>query len=38
VLAELLPVLPSVAGEVLPELSRMLVSRISARLVRELYV
>lgn len=38
VLAELLPVLPTVASEMLPELSRRLLSRVSARLVRELYV
>lgn len=34
---ELLPVLPTVAREVLPQVSSMLVSRISARAVRELY-
>lgn len=34
---ELLPVLPTVAREVLPQVTTMLISRISARAVRELY-
>jgi hypothetical protein len=34
---ELLPVLPTVAREVLPQVTSQLVSRISARAVRELY-
>jgi len=38
VAAELLPYLPAVAQEVLPELGRQLVSRISARFVREVFV
>jgi aarF domain-containing kinase len=38
VAAELLPYIPAVAQEVLPELGRQLVSRISARLVREVFV
>jgi hypothetical protein len=38
VAAELLPYVPAVAREVLPELGRQLVSRISARLVREVFV
>eukprot|EP00877_Chromochloris_zofingiensis_P007733 jgi/Chrzof1/3212/Cz12g16050.t1_COQ8 len=37
-LSQLLPVLPQVAYQVLPQLSRALISRISARIVRELYV
>lgn len=36
--ADLLPVLPTVATEVLPELAQKLASRIGARLVRELYM
>eukprot|EP01024_Parvocaulis_polyphysoides_P073626 TRINITY_DN9489_c0_g2_i1.p1 TRINITY_DN9489_c0_g2~~TRINITY_DN9489_c0_g2_i1.p1 ORF type:complete len:206 (-),score=22.77 TRINITY_DN9489_c0_g2_i1:252-869(-) len=35
---DLLPVLPNVVNEVMPELSRRLFSRISARLIRELYI
>lgn len=38
VAAELLPYLPAVAQEVLPKLGRQLVSRISARFVREVFV
>jgi aarF domain-containing kinase len=38
VLTELLPLLPTVARETLPELGAALLSRISARVVRELYV
>lgn len=38
VLSELLPLLPTVARETLPELGAALLSRISARVVRELYV
>jgi aarF domain-containing kinase len=38
VLRELLPLLPTVARETLPELGTALLSRISARVVRELYV
>jgi aarF domain-containing kinase len=38
VATELLPYLPAVAREVLPELGRQLVSRISARFVREVFV
>jgi hypothetical protein len=34
---ELLPVLPTVAREVLPQVTSQLISRISARAVRELY-
>lgn len=34
---ELLPVLPTVAREVVPQLATALLSRISARIVRELY-
>lgn len=34
---ELLPVLPTVAQEVLPQVTAQLISRISARAVRELY-
>lgn len=34
---ELLPVLPTVAREVLPQVTAQLISRISARAVRELY-
>ena len=34
---ELLPVLPTVAQEVLPQVTTQLISRISARAVRELY-
>jgi len=37
VVAELLPVLPTVATEVMPQLTSALISRISARVVRELY-
>jgi hypothetical protein len=37
VMAELLPVLPTVATEVMPQLTSALISRISARVVRELY-
>ena len=36
--AEMLPVLPLVATEILPELVQKLGSRIGARLVRELYL
>ncbi len=36
--AELLPVLPMVATEILPALAQKLISRIGARLVRELYM
>ena len=36
--AELLPYLPSVALEVVPELSARLASRVSARLLRELFL
>jgi hypothetical protein len=35
--AEMLPFLPAVATEILPELSRRLLSRIAARSIRELY-
>eukprot|EP01023_Acetabularia_acetabulum_P028063 TRINITY_DN26537_c0_g1_i1.p1 TRINITY_DN26537_c0_g1~~TRINITY_DN26537_c0_g1_i1.p1 ORF type:complete len:789 (-),score=150.48 TRINITY_DN26537_c0_g1_i1:420-2786(-) len=35
---DLIPVVPSVVNEVLPELSRRLFSRISARFIRDLYV
>ncbi|KIY93586.1 aarF domain-containing kinase [Monoraphidium neglectum] len=38
VVAELLPYLPAVAREVLPQLGTQLVGRISARFVRELFV
>jgi aarF domain-containing kinase len=38
VLRDLLPVLPTVAGELVPEVTQRLVSRITARFVRELYV
>jgi hypothetical protein len=34
---ELLPVMPTIAREVLPQITSMLISRISARAVRELY-
>jgi hypothetical protein len=34
---ELLPVMPTIAREVLPQITTMLISRISARAVRELY-
>ena len=37
-MAERLPVLPTVATEILPQLVQRLVSRIGARLVRELYI
>lgn len=36
--ADLLPVLPTVATEILPELAQKLVSRVGARFVRELYI
>ena len=36
--AELAPLLPEVATSVVPELSRRLASRITARLLRELFV
>jgi aarF domain-containing kinase len=36
-MGELLPVLPTVAREVVPQLATALLSRISARIVRELY-
>ncbi len=35
---ELAPLLPGVATQVLPELSRRLAGRITARLIRELFV
>lgn len=37
-LQELMPFLPAVATEVLPQLTQRLVSRIAARAVRELYI
>ena len=37
-LQELLPFLPAVATEVLPQLSQRLVSRVAARALRELYI
>lgn len=36
--ADLLPVLPTLAGEVLPDLTARLASRITARFVREFFV
>ena len=36
--SQLLPAIPTVATEILPELMQKLVSRIGARIVRELYV
>lgn len=37
IVLELLPVMPTIAREVLPQITSMLISRISARAVRELY-
>ena len=37
-LRELLPFLPSVATQMVPEVSRKLLSRISARLIREVFI
>lgn len=37
IVLELLPVMPTIAREVLPQITSMLISRISARTVRELY-
>ena len=37
-LAEIAPLLPNVAGQVVPEVSRRLAGRIAARLIREVYL
>ena len=38
VVQDLLPVFPEVARELLPELSARLTNRVTARLIREIYV
>lgn len=35
---EMLPLLPTVAQELLPEVSRRLATRVGARVIRELYI